>query len=1083
MASLSDLISGGGSGAPDAAATLIKKVHATKGTYFYEPDSPLAPGKYVVKADYAGPANIHVNAHMAEVDGWNDNVAVIELPEPSSHLQVTVEAREAALTQHRREIRRFYPGGISTGNNGSSNPFTGSTMIANTADGKVWIQVNGYQSVVRRSVDGGRTWQDLGRHDYVGGDSNTYYESYTINYFKNRFIYAAGPTETGTSATSANGFSWTRVSTNLTTVTTSTSSPDCYVAGRRTTSNNLVYSFDGVNFYQTSASGFTGNVLRVFWTGTQFLAFDDGGRMTTSTNGRDWTTAITIPFTLRDITLLNGVFFAVSNTGIIYSSTNLSTWTATSTQSTSTNQNHQIKTIESENLLAYYDPNNGRISTSPDGITWTIRVTGLNQYGTLNSNLGKMTKDGDAVQILSYMQNSSTWYKTVDGVDWMWREQPAGTSTGFLSDIAYGAGLFVATSQDSAGISTSVNGINWTSRTSNTGQVIRACRYLNNQFVRVGNSGEIGTSADGINWTSRITNAMSDNNIHEVYYGNGKWIAVGNTSAIFTYSTDDAVTWTNGSWSTGAAMYGVAWGDVDAQTYADGVWVAVGDSGVIMRSIDNGVNWTRVDNVYPNTKRYKGDWQTFTFAWRDVEYADGKFVAVGDRVIGWSEDGLNWVIRDIYHYHRVNVWNGVRWDEVKNRWVAYGDSGLAAYSTDGITWFSLPTGLSTSYSVGAFAVDPVNEIWLFGGSSGQVRDSKDGEYWFHYQSDFSPVGTGHGSYYGKHEDGKYGHLMSNTSGIWRTDDWDNWYEPMYNNLGGANYLLQILYGDSIWLAKSNSSEAIYWSENGRNWAVIESGDDVTDVRGYNITYADGYFWKIYRAQLYPNRDGASQARLSRSSDGKIWYDYTGWRNSTGTQQQAYFPVWFKKVKSGYVAFGYSSGGDGRYYHFSRDLLTRPDSWETGDTGQTGSGWTLTDIEETSWITVFGYGNNNSVYAATIGGNASGTAGAFLIYNADGAGTFGFYRAWRAGDRLFCQNGSNLYELNKSYSSNVATNTNFERRVFARYAGTWGQDQQNMTIPNGNAAWATYSNNHFTMHTGIPTTISIYNSTIEIENQG
>lgn len=1085
MASLSDLIAGGGSGAPDAAATLLKRVHAKKGTYFYEPASPLAPGKYVVKHDFRGESNVHVHGRKVEAEAWNSDVTVVNIPESISELRVTVEGYNNVLGSERRDIRRFHPGGISTGNNGSTNPFTGSTMIANDSTGKIWIQVSGFQSTLRRSVDGGRTWQEIGRPDWLAGEgTTTNYDTYTINYFNGKFIYAAGPAETGTSGISQDGFSWSRVSTNLTTVTTSASSPTCYVAGRRVTApgdNNLVYSFDGVNYTRTQASGFTGVVLRVFWTGTQFLAFDDGGRMTTSTDGRTWTTAVTLPFILRDITMLGSTFFAVSNAGVIYSSTNLSQWTATATLSTSTNQNHQIKAIN--NLLAYYDPNNGRISTSPDGVTWTVRVTGLNNFGTLNYNEGFIALDGQKVAIVSYQQNSASWFKTTDGIDWEWREQPVNIGGNTIVDTAFGAGVYVAVSDGTAAIATSTNGINWVATLSNDNDAAcRALRFENSVFVASANSGRIITSTNGTNWTRRTTTALGGNNVHEANFGNGKWIAVGNTSSQFAVSTDNGVNWTNGSWSTGAAMYGVAWGDVNPQTLPNGVWVSVGDSGVIMRSTDGGTTWTRIDNVYPNTRRYRGGPQTFSFAYRRVIYAAGRFVAVGDRVIATSTDGLTWDVRDNWHFHKTNTWFNIRWDSRNNRYIIMGDSGLSAYSTNAIDWFSIPNGFGGTF-VGGWTQNPATGRAIFVGGSGQVRDSNDGEYYFHYYSDFPKPGTSYSSYYGKFEDGQWGHLMTNSNGIYRTRDFSEWYEPIYNTVGGNNVLLQVIYANGVWVGRANSSEAIFWSPNGRNWAVAESGDDITDIRGYNIAYGDGYFWKIYRSGIFPDRNSTSNARLSRSVDGKLWYDYTGFRNSTGLHQQAYFPIWIKKVRSGYVAFGYSSGGDGRYFQFSGDLMTRRDGWETKDTGQSATNFQITDMDETTWGVFAAYANNHSWYSTTWGSNYSGTTASSLVYNADGYGSLGFFRLWRVGDRMFAQNGSSMYEIELAYSENVSTNTNGVRRVLGRYIGTWNQDQNIFTIPNGNTAWGVNGDNHYTLTAGVPATISIYNSTVEIDSRG
>jgi len=119
--------------------------------------------------------------------------------------------------------------------------------------------------------------------------------------------------------------------------------------------------------------------------------------------------------------------------------------------------------------------------------------------------------------------------------------------------IIYANSLYVAWF-DYGFIFTSSDAITWTERTSGftRADTILRVKYLNNLWVAVGQNGTITTSTDAVTWTTRTSN-MGTNQINDVAYGNGYYVAVGagggttNTGGI-TYSTD-GITWTRKSQS------------------------------------------------------------------------------------------------------------------------------------------------------------------------------------------------------------------------------------------------------------------------------------------------------------------------------------------------------------------------------------------------------------------------------------------------------------------------------------------------------------------------------------------------------
>ena len=102
------------------------------------------------------------------------------------------------------------------------------------------------------------------------------------------------------------------------------------------------------------------------------------------------------------------------------------------------------------------------------------------------------------------------------------------------------------------------------------GNTLEAIAYGNGTFVAVGDSGTILTSPDGVTWT--IRSSGTSNSLYGVTYGNNTFVAVGYNGAILT--SPDGVSWTTRFSGTSYGLYGI--------TYGNGTFVAVGESGAIL---------------------------------------------------------------------------------------------------------------------------------------------------------------------------------------------------------------------------------------------------------------------------------------------------------------------------------------------------------------------------------------------------------------------------------------------------------------------------------------------------------------------
>lgn len=173
---------------------------------------------------------------------------------------------------------------------------------------------------------------------------------------------------------------------------------------------------------------------------------------------------------------------------------------------------------------------NGKLATSTDGITWTIRDTYSLEY---------------------------------------WR------------GLAYGNGIYVAVGPNYGTIMTSTDGETWIKRT--VGSVVwKDIAYGNGKFIIISGGNYFSTSTDGITWTNpkRISNAEREYNV--ITFGNGKFVVAegyrGNTQ-----TTTDGETWTTPNTSAGSHNW-------QSITASDGKFILVGNSGYVTTSVD-GITW------------------------------------------------------------------------------------------------------------------------------------------------------------------------------------------------------------------------------------------------------------------------------------------------------------------------------------------------------------------------------------------------------------------------------------------------------------------------------------------------------------
>jgi hypothetical protein len=466
----------------------------------------------------------------------------------------------------------------------------------------------------------------------------------------------------------------------------------------------ILTSTDGTN-WTTRKSGTVLDLRDCAFGAGQYVVVGDYGTVLTSTNLETWIPQYAGTFySLRGIIFGDGKFVCVGDQTAILTSSDGVNW---ATQGFGPWQLEDV--IYGEGLFVaaggvsanLNQPSSRVILTSNSGQEWVIRA--LAEGPSFRSLAYGDERFGVTTTPDSWNGWSSIW-SSDDGLDW--QPLPPVVMTAYRSRLTYGNGLWVLVNGAPdypiapGDILWSPDLVNWTLAYSNSQSLSAVC-FSGNRFVAAGFNGAIVLSNTGTNWISASANDP-DLFFASIDFLNGEFVGMNHEH--FFFSTNGAA-WTktpmptntgrllNLTFGNGLHVAGGEYRTIWISTnrtewsnpipelsrhpyiadtrvaFGNGVFVgASGFEGDILTSPD-GTNWT-VQTLVTN----EGDYVYF----RDLTFANGRFVAVDLSTIATSVDGTNWhVLRTNLYLHSVAGGAG--------RFVAVGGNTLAT-STDGTNW-------------------------------------------------------------------------------------------------------------------------------------------------------------------------------------------------------------------------------------------------------------------------------------------------------------------------------------------------------------------------------------------------------------
>lgn len=579
---------------------------------------------------------------------------------------------------------------------------------------------------------------------------------------------------------------------------------------------------------------------------------------------------------------------------------------------------------------------NGLIETSPDGLTWTQRTSGI----TANLNTVKWIS---AVSKYIAVGDSGYVLSSVDGISWN-ATQTVITS---VKSVAYFDGKYVIVGSN-GNIYTSTDLLSWTQKvvTGLTG-LLYSVDASDTLLTIVGYNGTIVTSADAVNFTTRLSPATGSLLSVKYYSDANIWLVTGTNGVILKSLNGVEYALVNTYADLTDAIYD--------QIKVNGQYVFAGGSGYVLTSFDL-VKFNKTTAV--NGVNNYG-----------LVATESKILAIGDAgAISYSTDGVNYTAETPATAQNLN-----RIKKIGSNYFIVGNAGVYLVSVNGLDWTVKSAGTTDLYDIVANAD---NSLYVLVGADGFIATSTDANATVPLWSVTSPVVSTDINqifFNSASINQKYVAIGANGRVLYSANG-TTWNVNTYASNGIlSNGTIKLIYGDAGLVL--TSTDGISWSKqvSGTAQNLYAGAYDGTHfvlagVSGTIVTSTDGITWTVQNSGTTETISslawngtmfvGVGTAGLTiRSTDG------LNWTPTITTSTITFHSV--RWINSNWVAVGtYGVGGI---------IRTSPDGYT----------WTAQTAGTTETIYDIAWDGSKYVYVAGAGVIMYGAMGSWTAADSDG----------------------------------------------------------------------------------------------------
>ena len=459
------------------------------------------------------------------------------------------------------------------------------------------------------------------------------------------------------------------------------------------TVGSVIVSPDGLAYRRVNIPGLAQQVNGVTGNGTdRYVLCGAGGIIYTSPDAETWTPRTSgTSSNLNAIAHFNGRYVTISTVAGAsrYSDDAGVTWTAVAGLDVGINN---VAHNGVDQWIAV--GNGGALYTSADGISWTVQTSNTTQalYSAFFAD-GTWVVSGNVGTILT----------SANGVTWVNRTATSGLTQALFAVGYFSGKFYVCGGGGVVADSTAANilaGTAFTTRTSNVTTILYGISTNGTRLFVSGDTGGITTSDDGIAFTSRTGNAAT---LNGSAFGAGTYVIVGNAAnGSGLIATVDPVTFAYTRRVSGTTN------TINDVAFLNGAFYAPHTAG-IQRSTD-GITYT--------TQTVGGT----AFAINRVSYDGTRHIAVGagGRYTLSTDNGLTWSASALNGVTTQNL-NGLA--SFGGLTVACGNAGTIITTTNGTTYTLRTSG--TTANLFSVMYSTRDSMWYAAGDNGTILRAAD----------------------------------------------------------------------------------------------------------------------------------------------------------------------------------------------------------------------------------------------------------------------------------------------------------------------------------------------------------------------